>query len=376
MIAADARGATTRPGGRVAPAGAPVRSTPRRTLILLAKQPRPDLRARIAAGDEPRAEYLELAARLGAEILDFHDVAQSGHPVVQFLARRLGARWGLAALGTIRHGAFDDLYATGEDVGIPLALLLRARRVRGKLTMVVHNADTPKRRALIRAAGHRVFRYVVCLGSEQVRVLTGAIGLPARQVRCLHNWLDHAFFRPLLRDREDFVLAVGMESRDYATLQAAASALPYRFHVIASGWSPNAGYAAAEGIGNRGNVVVERGVTTDKLRELYARARFVVVPLKAVPYAAGVTAILEAMAMGKALVASASPGIRDYVIAGTSARVVPVGDAPALRAAIQALWNDEAEIARMERHNRAWVETTLNTDHYVGEIAGMLEATS
>ena len=97
----------------------------RRSLLLLAKRPAPDLRARIAAGEEPRAEYLELAARLNAELVDFHDVDQSTHPLVR-LARRLGPHWGLAALGALRHHEFDDLYATGEDVGIPLAIMLRA----------------------------------------------------------------------------------------------------------------------------------------------------------------------------------------------------------------------------------------------------------
>jgi glycosyltransferase involved in cell wall biosynthesis len=215
---------------------------------------------------------------------------------------------------------------------------------------------------------------VICLGSEQARVLTEEVGLPAAKVKRLHNWLDHTFFRPTGHAREDFVVAVGMESRDYPTLQAAASGLPYRFHVIASGWSPDAGYSAAAGIGDRGNVVVERGVTTAALRELYTRARLVVVPLKSVPYAAGVTAVLEAMAMGKAVVVSASPGIMDYVIDGTSARVVPVGDADALRTAIDRLWRDQAEIDRMERHNRAWIESTLNTDQYVEAVAGLLKA--
>ena len=55
----------------------------RRTLILLAKRPPLDLRRRIAAGEEPRAEYLVLAERLGAELLDFHDVERSTHPFVR-----------------------------------------------------------------------------------------------------------------------------------------------------------------------------------------------------------------------------------------------------------------------------------------------------
>jgi glycosyltransferase involved in cell wall biosynthesis len=99
-----------------------------------------------------------------------------------------------------------------------------------------------------------------------------------------------------------------------------------------------------------------------------------VVPLAAAPYAAGVTSIVEAMAMGKALVVSASPGVRDYVVDGTSALVVPIGDAGALRAAIERLWADGAERARMARHNRRWVERSFDTARYVERVARLLEA--
>jgi CelD/BcsL family acetyltransferase involved in cellulose biosynthesis/glycosyltransferase involved in cell wall biosynthesis len=344
----------------------------RGTLLLLAKARPDDLVERIAAGEEPVTEYLELAARLNAELVDFGDVDRSRHPLVRTLARRLGLRWGLAAIGALSHRRFADIYATGEDVGIPLAIMLRAMRVHGKLTMVVHNADTPRRRALLRALGDRVFRQLICLSSSQVDVLTGGAGFSGAKVRRLSNWLDHRFFRPAVQGGGDFVLSVGMEGRDYQLLQAASAALPYRFHVIASGWSPRADFAPATGIAQRGNIVVERGVSPGRLRELYANARFVVVPLKPLPYAAGVTSILETMAMRKALVATDSPGVRDYIRPGVSARVVACGDAVALGSAIDELWHDPEAVERMASHNRAWIETELNTDRYVEQVARLL----
>lgn len=343
----------------------------RRTLLLLAKRPASDLRQRISAGEEPRAEYLELAARLNAELVDFHDVDRATHPLVRF-ARRLGPRWGLAALGALRHREFDDIYATGEDVGIPLAMMLRARRVHDKLTVVVHCPDTPKRRRLLRAIGDSVFRFVITLNEAQARVLTQSIGFTPAKVRRLDYWLDQEFYRPIACAEEEFVLSVGMESRDYDLLQRVASALPYRFQVIASGWSPNAGFAAAAGIQDSGNITIERGVSAARLRHLYASARFVVVPLKSVSYAAGVTTILEAMAMGKAVVTTDSPGIRDYIVDGVSAQVAPCGDSNALRSAIERLWGDPAALQAAGRHNRGWIEQKLNMDRYVASVHELL----
>jgi hypothetical protein len=241
------RAPSARPRRATASPDGPPAVTPR-TLILLGKTPRPDLLARIAAGDEPRAEYLELARRLRADVLDFGDVDRSRHPLVRLLARTLGARWGLAALGARRHSEYDALYTTGEDVGIPLAFMLRWARVEGKLTMVAHHADTPRRRTALRALGDRVFRRVICLCGEQARALSEGAGIPARIVRNLPYWIDTHFFRPEPHPPGDFVLAVGMEGRDYAKLERAAGGLPFRVHVVASGWSPGPGYAAAPGI--------------------------------------------------------------------------------------------------------------------------------
>lgn len=348
-----------------------------RTLILLAKKRPADLEARIAVGEEPEVEYLALARRLGAELVDFHTVEASTSRLVRWVTRWLGLGWGLALLGARRRREFDHLYATGEDVGIPLVMLLRALRWHERLTVVIHNADTPKRRRVLRALGHRAYRAVICLSAEQERVLVEVVGLPAAKVRRMRQWIDHRFYRPARKVGSDaaagdYVLSIGMESRDYPTLQAAAARLPYPFRVVASGWSPNDGFTAAGGIEAGGNITVERNLPYTRLRELYAGCRMVVVPLRRVTYAAGVTGICETMAMAKPVVASASPGIVDYVDDGTSGRLVPVGDAEAMRQAIAELWDDPERARAMGLHNRAWVESAINTDAYVEQVACLL----
>jgi glycosyltransferase involved in cell wall biosynthesis len=343
----------------------------RRTLILLAKRPDRQLPARIAAGEEPRTEYLELARATGADLLDFHDADSS-------LLARLGPgpSWSLATLGLWRRRAYDNLYATGEDIGIPMAILLKSVGTRGKLTVVMHNVDTPKRRAVLKLLGHGVYRAIIVLGQSQRDILVNECGMPPSKVHVLDQWCDTRFYRPSNQTGPlgDYVLSVGMESRDYPTLQRAAQGMPLRFEVIASGWSPGAGYGPAAGISAENNISVNRGLSSKALRDLYAGARFVVVPLKQVTYAAGVSAIVEGMAMGKAVVASRSQGIGDYVKDGVSGKLVPVGDAEALRSAIAKLWNNPALADRMGQHNRAWVERDLNTDRYVERAANLLGA--
>ena len=117
--------------------------------------------------------------------------------------------------------------------------------------------------------------------------------------------------------------------------------------------------------------MIERGLTFPALRDAYARARFAVFPLEHVDYAAGVTGMCEAMAMGKAIIASASPGVSEYIRHGVSGLVVPVGDVRAMREAIVRLWEDPALAEQMGQRNRKWAETEMSATHYARRVAAL-----
>ena len=346
-----------------------------RTLILLAKGPDLDAAQRAERGEIPRIEYVELARAIGATILDFHDVDASKHPAVR-QARARGRLYGLAALGMTRRREFDQFYVTGEDIGMPFGLMMKAARDLGRITMVVHQCGTPKRRIILRAIGHSVYRNVIVLAERQREILIDEIGYPAHKVHRFDQWLDSRFYRPLDVPVGDYVLSCGRESRNYPMLQRAAEQATHRFRVVASGWAPHAGFDAAKNILPAGNVELVPRLSYEELREAYARARLVVVPIDRVDYAAGVTSMCEGMSMGKAIVATDSPGIRDYVLPGVSGLVVPTGDAPALARAIDELMGDDERRARMGEHNRRWIERVMNVDRYVERVAGLFGMTT
>ncbi len=342
----------------------------KRILILLAKSPNLTAAEEADRGEIPRIEYVELARAIGATILDFHDVAQSQHPFVK-LARSRGARYGLAALGMTRRHDFDEFYVTGEDIGLPFGMLMRAAGDLGRITMVVHHCGTPKRRLLFRSLGHTPYRNVIVLATRQREIFVSDLGFPPHKVHGFEQWLDTRFYRPLDVPLDDYVFSCGRESRDYALLQRAARMVPHQFRVVASGWAPHSGFDSATDIGTSGNLEVVAKLTYNELRDVYARSRFVVVPLDEVDYAAGVTGICEAMAMGKAVITTDSPGIRDYVSPGVSGLIVPIGDARALAGAIEELMSDPERCARMGEHNRDWVVREMSVDRYVDRVSGL-----
>jgi glycosyltransferase involved in cell wall biosynthesis len=113
---------------------------------------------------------------------------------------------------------------------------------------------------------------------------------------------------PPARADRPVVLALGNDRhRDWDLLAAVADALPDLDFVVAS--SSRRARAAPWGA----NVVVTPLVGAARLREAYARADAVVLPLGRNLHASGATTAIEAMTAGRPLVVSRAGGIDDYV---------------------------------------------------------------
>ena len=137
----------------------------------------------------------------------------------------------------------------------------------------------------------------------------------------------------------------------------------------ASPWSKR-----AEGVVTRtipSNVTV-RKFTQYELRQLYADSCFMVMPLENVKFQAGVTAILECLAMGRAVICSRVPGQTDVVVEGENGRYVPPGDPSTLRTEICRLLSSPEEGVRLGANGRELIECQMNLDLYVQRLAGFL----
>jgi glycosyltransferase involved in cell wall biosynthesis len=166
------------------------------------------------------------------------------------------------------------------------------------------------------------------------------------------------------------ICAVGQERRDYPTLVEAVTGLDLDVAIAAaSPWSTYRDSAA--GLGVPPNVTA-RGYDLFALRQLYADAAFVVVPLEDTDFQAGITTILEAMSMGRAVICTRTKGQTDAIVDGESGVYVPPGDAATLRTAIERLVADPAEAARLGANGRAWVLEHASLDAYVERLAAVV----
>jgi glycosyltransferase involved in cell wall biosynthesis len=335
-----------------------------------------DIREQIASGKRPRADYLELARSFNADLLDYAAARKIAGRTGAVLDKLGGPNLVLAyACWKIRKNC-RAIVTDGEQVGLPLAALLKLTPgTRPRHLMIVHVISEPKKMVFLDWLGVQsgIDRFITYSRWQQ-SFIKNRWKLSSNRVLWTPFMVDHEFFASE-RVTSNFgarpqICAVGLERRDYETLLRAVEDLDV--HVViaaASPWSKR-----TEGVTTRAipsNVTV-RKFTQYELRQLYADSCFMVMPLENVKFQAGVTAILECLAMGKAVVCSRVPGQTDVVVEGENGRYVPPGEPSPLRTEIQQLLSNPEDAARLGANGRKLVERQMSLDHYVQRLAGFL----
>lgn len=286
--------------------------------------------------NNPLPEFLEFQNRTGAEAYDFNELDQAPRGTgphhwpegVRFalLAHRLRAR-------------FDASVASGEDIGLPMALRDALAWRRRPLCVITHGSFLASERWRRASTVLRRLRHVhwACLSQSLADCLIKDFQFPASQVHNAGYGVDTRFFQPTPATPDPrSVVAAGTASRDYRTLVDACRGLDLSLRIAAdSAWFPAEVDVAKEDL-PRGIEIGSAG-NYQGLKALYANASFVVVPLKPVRHACGYAVIIEAMAMGKAVISTRTPSVSDFIVDGRNGFLVEPGDADTLRQRIEHL---------------------------------------
>jgi glycosyltransferase involved in cell wall biosynthesis len=321
-------------------------------------------------------DYVALARATDADIVDVAEARRRAGRVGRLIERVAGGTAVLAWVCFRERRRYDAVFTDGEQVGLPLALLCRltARRPFAHV-MIVHIMSVPKKARLYRA--FRLGRFIdtmIVYSAAQRRFLIERLGFPGERVVLTPFMVDTSFFSPDRVERqansEPTVSSAGLEFRDYPTLISAARGLAARVVIAAaSPWSTRADSTHGEAIPS--NVEVCRLNFVD-LRQLYAESACVVMPLQDVEFQAGVTTILEAMAMGKAVVCSRTRGQTDIVVDGENGVYVEPGDSDGLRLALDDILDDPARAQRLGAAGRAFVVRECDVAVYAERLSSVV----
>lgn len=328
------------------------------------------LEDRIADDIYPRTDFFELSKKLNAEILSYDDVA-NGSGLTAVVRTLFGLPAALALEGFQRRGGRDLVFTTNEAVGIPFAILTKLAGGPKQHLMVTHRLTPPKKALVWKALGlQSEVSTLFVYSAAQKRVAIDDLDTDPAKVVQIPFMADQSFFRPMPHIAEkNQICAVGLEWRDYPTLIDAARQLDCEVKIAAGSlWST--GKNEAEGQSTPPNVDVRMYKYPD-LRRLYAESKIVVIPLYETDFQAGITSILEAMAMGKPVIVTKTAGQTDTIVDGVTGIYVRPRDAADLRDRIRHLLNDGAERRRLGEAGRHAFLNGFTLDHLVERISAI-----
>jgi glycosyltransferase involved in cell wall biosynthesis len=164
------------------------------------------------------------------------------------------------------------------------------------------------------------------------------------------------------------VVTAGRSNRDYRTLAAAIEGLDCRLRIICDLNDPVADLPASGQI-----TVLSDCFDLDYFTEL-AAAKFVVVPLSSDSQSAGQMVLLQASALGKAMIVTRSQTTVDYGTDGLDVIFVEIGDVGGMRAAIKRLLQDDALRERLGANARERFHREYSSEVYARNVVAALKA--
>ncbi len=270
--------------------------------------------------------------------------------------------WAFSRTLASQFGSDDLIFCPGEEIGIPLASNFSANKERPKIAVWFHRISGPRGRVALKLfrIAHQVDLFIVSSRANQ-HFLNHYLNIPDSRILFFWQPLDCNYFRPgdpSSNKTRPVVVSVGLEQRDYRLLAAATEKLDVDVKV--SGFSKfhsrtprNFPKVMPDNMSNKWYELPE-------LIRLYHDADVVVICLKQNISSAGVTALLEAMACRKPIVAVRTQGLVDYLSDEKAIISIEPGDVIGLQKAILYLLDNpqEAQLRAerayqivLERHN-------------------------
>lgn len=234
------------------------------------------------------------------------------------------------------------------------------------LTDALERGDQPAAAAGMLRVLRRMDRLFVT-SRAQLEPLSRAVGPDGPAVAFVQFGVDHRFFAARPYPTRPLVVSVGGDrDRDPQTLFSALGRVRAARPDVEVVVQSTSDLAPPDG------VTKVRHLTHLELRDLYARAGVLVIATRPNLHVSGATVGMEAMATGRPVVVTRTPGTDDYFRDGRTALLAAPGDAVGLADHVLQLLADPAAAAALGRAARAEVEQRLTSEALVRDLARVL----
>jgi glycosyltransferase involved in cell wall biosynthesis len=265
----------------------------------------------------------------------------------------------------------DCVVATGGNMGFALAALARIGVMRKPVAAIQCGVLNFRHGFWRRKISSGLLRrmHTLLFGEAELQPMRQFFDLPADCISVNLFGVDTNFWRPDPAVKRDIVVSIGNDGRrDFSTLVAAADRIEAPVHIVTKLPLPETLPA---------NVAHHRGswhgseLSDEKIRELYQRARAVVVPLQPTNQPSGQSVTLQAMACGAPVVLTETEGLwsREQMVEGRNVLLVRPSDSGQLAARVQEVIDDEEAIARLGSAGRQTAVQSGNIEFFAQRIA-------
>lgn len=322
-------------------------------------------------GEYP-GQHLWGANGLGRYGFDVHIPKYSTMPRVKSIVERHAVAWGDCdqQLRAMFRRDYDIIYSACQSITGFLARLHSMGLFRKPLVALIHHelSDNSASRAFLR--GHT---RLLCLSRDVRDQLIGVFQVPKDKVDLLSWGPELEFYRRDLAGpypQEPWVVSIGKTLRDHDTLAAAMRGSDIRLTII--GTAPTGG----EPLPNIEVIPVSEHINHLPYRrtlEIYQRATIVAIPLASTRRLAGLSSLLDAMAMGKPVVMTRNPLVDiDIEAEGFGVWLSP-GDVAGWKRAVEDLAADSVRCREMGRRARLVAESRYNIQSFTAQLAEALK---
>lgn len=274
-----------------------------------------------------------------------------------------------AVRALFKSGRYDFVYAWHAVIGLVFAAFCRFFRLRNVRIVVAQLIVPRKGDSLAQRIKQAFTRYAL----KRVELVIAYSSVEVEQFeKAYANGFTRFVFTPLGIDlpsvdsvRDDgYVFSGGRSNRDYQTLIEAVRSVDAPIHIAAQRFNLRNAETPP-------NVIVHYNAFGEAFERLLAAAALVVIPLDRDDESSGQLVLLQAMALGKAIVVTENRGLADYCQPGKTVVVAPPHDPRALRERIVRLLANAKERARLGEAAREYVQQ-FTLHNQAERVAGIM----
>ena len=271
----------------------------------------------------------------------------------------------------LRSPKYDLVYSACQDNTLFLSILREMGVFRKPIVSIIHHPIEIKKRNKIYVKGHD---RLLCLSKSVLRDLEDKFNLSRTKI-CSIDWgVDLSFY-----DREknstpaesesSFILSAGKSSRDHDTLAKAFVKIGYPLKIYCSARSAPSISGLPSNITVQYDHPVFNAISYLELLAEYRKAFAIAIPLIGTDSLAGLTSLLDAMAMQRAVIMTTNHRINlDIEKEGVGICVAP-GDVSGWQRAVNYLLAHPEEANAMGRRGYHLCKTKYNLEVFSSTLA-------